>query len=103
MVYISIAPKHGLLVELVTTSACHAEGHGFESRTGRHKNFIGRKEWNMIVFLIITIKAVIMCIPGVKCIDYVGDPTTLIVSGGFEFFAEILGMSVYRKIIRKKE
>ena len=26
----------GSLVELVTISACHAEGHGFESRTSRH-------------------------------------------------------------------
>lgn len=26
----------GVLVQLVRTSACHAEGHGFESRTSRH-------------------------------------------------------------------
>ena len=30
-----VFPTKGLLVELVTTLACHAGGHGFESRTDR--------------------------------------------------------------------
>ena len=28
--------KYGSLVEMVTMSPCHGEGHGFESRTSRH-------------------------------------------------------------------
>ena len=31
-----IDPKYGLVVQLVRMLACHARGHGFKSRSGRH-------------------------------------------------------------------
>ena len=33
---LSAKTHNGLLVEWLKTSACHAEDHGFDPRTGRH-------------------------------------------------------------------
>ena len=38
----------GALVQLVRISACHAGGHGFESRTHRIKEFIFSKAYHLV-------------------------------------------------------
>lgn len=54
----------------------------------------------MFVFLFVLGQYMISCLPGVACVDVIGNPATIIAAGGFEFVTEFIGILVYRKKIK---
>lgn len=56
----------------------------------------------MVIFLFILGEYILSCLPGIACVEVIGNPATIVAAGGFEFVTEFIGILVYRKKMNKE-